>query len=215
MFSRGMGTPTLCDRQLEFPALSIPFARCKYMFVKCGTMRSNSSPGAKSPERLSDKVRECKFFLARMGDYERAEEHENFLYCLSAFLAAFRSATFRLRGVVSSQKDRKSARALTGQLKAHLQIGFLLRVSHVEMHLDGVRVWRRFNINVGDSLPSRWNHGEDRWSERFKERYPTNVVTTQDWQFEGNPTNLMELCHDALVELEDAIRQQNLRPTTT
>ena len=35
-------------------------------------------PGARIPERVFDKVRECRFFLARMADYDSARETENF-----------------------------------------------------------------------------------------------------------------------------------------
>jgi len=35
---------------------------------------------AKNPERVLDKVRECRFFLVQMADYEELLDSEKFLF---------------------------------------------------------------------------------------------------------------------------------------
>jgi hypothetical protein len=171
-------------------------------------------PGASIPERVFDKVRECRFFLARMADYERTGEVENFLFCLSAFLSAFRSIAYRLYGVTENQRGKAAKVTLRKELHAHPQVGFLISRSNVEVHEDGVKVWQRYNVSVGDSTsdrwPPRWDHRTERWPPRFQARFQRSVqtqVTVVDWQFEGYHSNLTKLCHDALNEMETFIKQ--------
>jgi len=54
---------------------------------------------AKNPDRIVEKIYECRYFLALMADYEEKLDAEKLLYCLSAFLSAFRTSAFRLYGV--------------------------------------------------------------------------------------------------------------------
>ncbi len=171
--------------------------------------------GARIPERVVDKVRECRFFLARMADHEGVGETENFLFCLSAFLSAFRSIAYRLYGLTEMQRGEVAKVALKNQLHAHPQIGFLIGKSNVEIHEDGVTVLQRCTVSVGNSIttkwPSRfWSRRTERWPSRFESRFQKGVqihVTVKDWQFEGNQSNLIVLCHDALDEMENFIRQ--------
>jgi hypothetical protein len=71
-------------------------------------MAKKRSTGATKPEGILEKVRECRFFLARMADYERIPELEDFLFCLSAFLSAFRSIGNRLQGVAGKKYDKQA-----------------------------------------------------------------------------------------------------------
>jgi hypothetical protein len=174
-------------------------------------------PGARTPERVYDKINECRFFVARMAEYEQsADTPEHFLYCISAFLSEFRTAAYRLYGVTKAQRGKAAQAALRNELHAHPQIGFLLSKSNVEVHEDGVRVWQRYNLHIGESMQwrgsSRWNRNNDRWSSRVEERYPVQTtVAVKDWQFEGNQSNLIVLCHDAVAEMENFARQ-NIKP---
>jgi len=171
-------------------------------------------PGAKNPESVFDKARECRYFLVRMAEHELAGKTENFLFCLSAFLSSFRSVAFRLYGVTETQRGPAAKSALRSQLHTHPQIGFLIRKSNVEIHEDGATVRQRYTVTVGDSIstkwPARWTHQTERWPSRLGSRYnetaQTHVVHT-GWQFEGNQENLIALCHDALNEMESVIRQ--------
>jgi len=149
-----------------------------------------------------------------MADHEGAGETENFLFCLSAFLSAFRSVAYRLYGVTETQRGKAAKIVLKNQLHAHPKIGFLIGKSNVEIHEDGVTVWQRYTVSVGDSMatkwPSRWNRRTERWPPRFEPRFEETVkthVTVRDWQFEGNQSNLIVLCHDALDEMENFIGQ--------
>jgi len=72
--------------------------------------------GTSIPERVFDKVRECRFFLARMADYESAEDIENFLFCLSAFLSAFRSIAYKLYGVTENYPQKRVAHTSAGRI---------------------------------------------------------------------------------------------------
>jgi len=173
--------------------------------------------GARTPERVYDKVRECRFFIARMADYEHDHRNpDHFLHCVSAFLSAFRALRYRLYGVTRLQRGKSAQVALRNQLDVHPQIGFLLSISNAEMHEDGARVLQRFTVDLGDSIPrrwsSRWSQIEERWSSQFKDRFPVQTsVTVKDWQFEGNQSNLIVLCNDALDAMETFVRQ-NIRP---
>jgi len=149
-----------------------------------------------------------------MADHESANETENFLFCVSAFLSAFRSVAYRLYGVTETQRGKAARVALKNHLHTNQKIGFLIGKSNVEIHEDGVTVWQRYTVSVGDSIatkwPSRWSRRRERWSSRFESRFQETVqtqVTVRDWQFEGNPSNLIMLCHDALDDMGNFIRQ--------
>ncbi|PYT45012.1 MAG: hypothetical protein DMG45_02765 [Acidobacteria bacterium] len=175
--------------------------------------------GTSIPERVFDKVRECRFFLARMADYESAEDIENFLFCLSAFLSAFRSIAYKLYGVTEKQRGKTAKITLKKELHTHPQVGFLIGRSNVEVHADGVKVWQRYNLSIGDSISGAWTHDAElfedqsemcrppRFQPRFQRSAKTQVATVVDWQFEGHQSNLIGLCHDALNEMENFIRQ--------
>jgi hypothetical protein len=171
-------------------------------------------PGARNPQGVVDKMSECRFFLVLMADYERGGETQKFLHCLSAFLSSFRSIAYRLYGVTEAQRGKAAKIALRDQLHAHPKIGFLIGRSNVEIHEDGVKVWQRYNVSVGDSIrtkwPPRWSRRTERWPPRFEPRFRQTVqtqVTVVDWQFEGYHSNLIELCHDALNEMEHFMRE--------
>jgi hypothetical protein len=171
-------------------------------------MREN----AKSPDRVFDKARECRFFLVQMAEYERALDIEKFLYCLSGFLSAFRTITYRLYGVTENRKGKPASRALQNELHSHPEIGFLIQRSNVEVHSDGIVVHQKFTVHVSASIPDRWKSSwapdTDRWPDRFA---PSNdsveIRRAIGWQFVGNPKNLIELCFDALNAMEEYARQ--------
>src|SRR5258708_24702746 len=91
-------------------------------------------PKAKKPEGVHEKVRESRFFLEQVPEYELAQDTQKFLFCLSAFLNAFRTITFRLYGVTEHQHDKATAQRLFRQLNDHPEIGFLIRQPDVEVH---------------------------------------------------------------------------------
>jgi hypothetical protein len=109
-------------------------------------MAKRRSAGATKPGGIFEKVRESRFFLARMADYERIPELEGFLFCLSAFLSSFRSIGNRLQGVAGRKHDKQARRSLTLQMENHPRIGFLFDVRDVEVHGDGTTIWPRFRI---------------------------------------------------------------------
>ena len=67
---------------------------------------------AENPERIFDKVRECRFFLTMMADFEK-EDTEKFLFCTSGFLGAFRSVLYRLFGVTRTKSGIATERKLS------------------------------------------------------------------------------------------------------
>src|SRR5437016_13195392 len=95
--------------------------------------------GTSIPERVFDKVRECRFFFARMADYESAEGIENFLFCFSAFLSAFRSIAYKLYGVTEKQRGKDEKITLKKELHKHPQVGCVIGSSNVEGHGDGAK----------------------------------------------------------------------------
>src|SRR6267378_908698 len=96
---------------------------------------------AKNPERVLDKVRECRFFLVQMADYEELLDSEKFLFCLSAFMSAF-----RLYGVTENRLGEAAKHRLKHQLHGHSEINFLILRTNVELHEDGAVVFQRFTV---------------------------------------------------------------------
>jgi hypothetical protein len=163
---------------------------------------------AKNPDRIVDKIYECRFFLTLMAEYEKQLDTEKFLYCLSAFLSAFRTTAFRSYGVTEHKLGKPASHALQLQLRGHSEIGFLLSRTNIEVHEDGVVVHQLYTTEVVEKSTSRWEpktaYGPERWRSLNKSRYGEAVVIRRaaGWQFAGNPKNLIELCHDALIAIQ-------------
>ena len=165
-------------------------------------MAKKRKPGATKPEGIFEKFRECRFFLARMADYESVPELENFLFCLSAFLSAFRTIGSRLQGVTGKKYDKRQRENLKLRLESHPRIGFLFDVRDVEVHGDGTTIWPRFRlVGAGASQPGPLEL-------HFFPRMPSQVRVI-GFHFEGQPPdqNLIEFCHDSLNDFEDMIRK--------
>lgn len=158
--------------------------------------------GATKPEGIFEKVRECRFFLARMADYESVPDLESFLFCLSAFLSAFRTIGNRLHGVAGKKHDKNARRSLKLRLESHTRIGFLFDVRDVEVHGDGTTVWPRFRIVGAGTI----NPGP--LELHFFPRMAGDVRVI-GFHLEGQlpDQNLIEFCHDALNDFEDLIRK--------
>ena len=171
---------------------------------------------ATEPGRVIEKVQECRHRLAEMAEYERAMDQVKFLYALSGYLYAFRTAAYRLFGVVRSTKGPQAGRELRDKMLAHPDIRFLKDMSDLETHGNGAAVWQRYTVNIGTLPGSRWMPRNDRWNyrlgSRFESRFeypPVTTTSTQavDWQFANRSENLIVLCHDAVLVMEDFIRQ--------
>ena len=158
-----------------------------------------------------EKIREARFFLQQMGIYEKALDTEKLFYCLSAFLSAFRTITFRLYGVTEHKHGKEKAQLLLSQLKSHPDIAFLMTRRDVEVHADGALVFERFTVHAADPVPQFVDKYADRFASRFGPRYyPQAGVVIRPaggWQFGGNPKNLIELGRNALSAIEEFIRQ--------
>ena len=111
---------------------------------------------AKNPDRVLDKVREARFFLVQMASYEQALDTEKFLYCLNAFISAFRTIAFRLYGVTENLSGPGGKRTLKCQLHGHAEIKFPVERTNVELHEDGVVVFQRYTTQVSSPEPSRF-----------------------------------------------------------
>ena len=166
-------------------------------------------PKAKKPEGVHEKVRESRFFLEQVAEYELAQDTQKFLFCLSAFLNAFRTITFRLYGVTEHKHDKATAQQVLRQLNDHPEIGFLIRQRDVEVHEDGALVYERFTLCHADPVPQFTDKYTNRFASRFGTRTGQGVVIRHvgGWQFAGNPKNLLELGRDAINAIEVIIRQ--------
>jgi hypothetical protein len=174
-----------------------------------------TKPRTTNPEGVLEKVGEARYFLARVPDHENDSNEEDFLRSLSAFLNAFRTITFRLKGVTEHKHGKEKADLLYGQLWDHLGIGFLIRQRDVEVHQDGAVVFRRYTIHPGNLVPEfmdKYAH-RDKYADQFVSRFGTRtgagvvIRYVGGWEFKGNPKSLIELGHDALDALEVFIRQ--------
>jgi hypothetical protein len=172
---------------------------------------------ATNPQRVLDKLVECRKRWEEMAQLERCGHTEQFLHSLSAFLESFRTIANRLYGVVESQSGRSAMKALESQLNRHPQIGFLIDRAILEAHGNGAVIWKRYNISVSETMqkyPSRLRSrfgDATRWV-RFRSRFEPAVVQTQavvgaDWQFAGNSANLLELCRIGLDEIEELVKK--------
>lgn len=164
---------------------------------------------ATNPERVSDKVSECRFFLAQMAIYEAALDTEKFLYCLSAFLNSFRTITFRLYRVVKNKSGKNAVQNFQRQLQSHADVGFVMSQRDVEVHEDGAVVFQRFTVHPADPTSQVEGRFASRFISRWGWREGQGIVIRRaaGWQFEGNSKNLIELCHDAVEGIEAFIRQ--------
>jgi hypothetical protein len=176
---------------------------------------------AKTWESVQQKLREARFFLVLMADHEQALATEGFFFGVSAFLSAFRSIAYKLYGVTENKLGKQAKVDLMRDLHTHPLIGFLIESSNTEVHSDGVRLWQRYTIHYEERIPSRWGSRfirKPRFASRFKTPYKGLKVSYRaiDWQFEERPTNLIELCHDALDAIEEFARQVlNAEPVAT
>lgn len=175
---------------------------------------------ASDPQRVLDKLQECRRALARMEQIDRTGSDQEFLDCLGHFLESFRTVSQRFYGVVKKQSGWARMKALEAELNSHPRIGFIIDRAILETHGDGATIWRRFNVSVFDCMQERWparwsgrrGRGAERWPSRFGSRFhptaQTTVLTGRDWQFaERLSTSLLELCRSGLDDLENIIKQ--------
>jgi hypothetical protein len=162
---------------------------------------------ATNADRIADKARECRFFLVKMAEHEREMDIERLLYCLSAFLSAFRTGIYRSIGVVEQKSGKSAAKKYLDDLYKNPEIKFLKQTTDLEVHGDGPNTpWTE---ESSGPWGSRFGTGTDCFQSHMESRYPESMVSRQPagWQFEGHPKNLIQLCHDALEDLEEAIRK--------
>lgn len=154
---------------------------------------------ASKPEGVTEKLAECRFFLARMEDYERERNIESFLYCLSAFLSAFRATIYRTTGVVCAIHGERARQNLRSKFKSSHNIWFLKDATDLEVHGDGPRMWQ---VNLTNRFTSRWDRSQrSRLIGRFKSS-PGPVPGSSYIQFEDYPTSVLKLCRISVDELE-------------
>jgi len=87
-------------------------------------------------ERVSGKLAECDFFLSQMKDATNVQE---FGYYLSAFLSALK--TFTDLGLMRTH-GKGASEALLQLRKKSRDLDSLLSSRDVEVHREGVRIWR-------------------------------------------------------------------------
>jgi hypothetical protein len=89
----------------------------------------------------------------------------------------------------------------------------------LEVHGDGAVVWLHYTVRVSDSMRDDWSWDDtNKWASRltaklkgrFRSRFGSGVEKSPIgyYVFEGHPKNLIELCHDSLVELEEIFRTE-------
>jgi len=143
------------------------------------------SAKAKTPERVFDKIEECRFFIAQAAGYELAQETEKFLHCLSAFMSGFRTIHNRLCGVTENKYGVETKEDLLKKLESHADISFLIKCSNIEVHEDGVIVHPRYRIHASDALSDRWKSKfeptQSKWASRFKLRFGGKSEAANSW----------------------------------
>jgi hypothetical protein len=178
---------------------------------------------ATNPDRVAEKILECRYFLSLMAEHELAMNIEKFMYCVSAYLSSFRTIIYRLAGVTNTCKGKAAQDKLWAQLESREDVWFLKDATDLEVHGDGPKIWQHYTVNVSNSV-ARGKSGTRLTSRRFVGRFrggrfsSGNEVhqsrgSTKHWQFEGHPKNLFELCRTSLDEMEALFRKEH--PTVT
>ena len=170
---------------------------------------------ASDPQRVFDKLQECRRALSQMEQIDRTGSEQEFLDSLGHLLESFRTASQRFYGVVEKQSGRPRMKALEAQLNSHPRIGFIIDRAVLETHGDGAVIWRRFNVSISEDMqgrrPSRWERRTERWPSRFRPRFhptvQTHSIVGKDWQFAGRPASLLEFCRNALDDLDSFVKR--------
>ncbi len=158
--------------------------------------------GAKNPSGVLEKINECGFFLDLMSSYEHSGQIKSLLYCLSAFLSAFRSIIFRLSGVTSHPPYVGAKTLLKAYLQAHPQVTFLRDASNVEVHEDGVTVWPQFRL--GDYAQGRPGPLELHFFPQMASQVRVVGLRLQN---QKSDLHLLEYCRNAVSLLEDFMKK--------
>lgn len=140
-----------------------------------------------TPDRVHDKLRECRFFLCKAAKHDHAPDAEKFLYYLSAFLSAFRTAIYRLTKTVGGPRKR----VVEAELREHPIIGFVWTRADVETHEGSTRVLKRYIDSDRDPKTQRFGKRfsrEARHHSRFKT--PSKTRVREGWRFEESSDNL-------------------------
>lgn len=166
---------------------------------------------AKNPNGVKYKIAECRYFLDAMIEREKGETDVarilEFGYNLSAFMSAFRSIIFRLRGVAG----RSRSRLVWAELEtSHPEVVFLKEMTDFEVHGDGPTVLPHCTVKIDSSVHVG---GSSRWPSRLGSRFgagrfhplrsrhgkiSTNIT---GWYFKGAPHDVIELCKNSLDEM--------------
>jgi hypothetical protein len=152
---------------------------------------------ATNPQAIIPKFRECSFLLTLMADYE-VTDPENFSFCVSAFLSAFRSVQCKLLDVVKKQYGPVARNTISQKLKAHTEIKFLTDRRDLEIHGDGVPLYEL-----------RMLHPEDLNQPMTRVRIDPNI---RGWRIDNHPENPIVLFHDTLEALGHIIREAKVLP---
>jgi hypothetical protein len=152
---------------------------------------------ATSPQAIVSKLRECRFFLLLMADYEKVDS-EKVSFCISAFLCAFRSAQYRLLGVVKDQHGDDARKTIKQKLGEDVEIKFLTDRRDLEIHGDG-----------GPVYELRMLYPEDLKQATTRVRIDHNIL---GWRIDNRPENPIVMFHDTLNALEQIVREANILP---
>jgi hypothetical protein len=80
----------------------------------------------------------------------------------------------------------------------------------VELHEDGAVVLQKYTVHAANTIPSHddtWFRMTKKSRSRFGSGHGVVIRRAAGWQFAEDVKNIIELCHDALEELEGVIRQ--------
>lgn len=153
---------------------------------------------ATNPQTIISKFRECRFFLTLMADYEKTDP-EKFSFCVSAFLCAFRSIQTKLLQVVEKQHGPVAHDTLNQKLRAHVEIKFLTERRNLEIHGDGVPLYKLQMLSP-----------EDLNQSKTRVRIDPNILS---WRIDNHPENPIVLFHNALNVLEQIVCEANVLPS--
>lgn len=177
--------------------------------------KPRDSHTATSPEGVRSKISESRYFLRRAARLQGCSNRELFGFQMSAFMSAFRSAGYRLMGVVGNAIGGDAKQACKIEIYADGTRAFLIEQSNEEVHGNGPYVFSRIKVVAASSGGLEWSFRgprRKRFEKPDKSKWPSSpkagFVRIEGLHFGGNPEELISLCTRALDSLEAIVENR-------
>jgi len=167
-----------------------------------------------TPQRVLNKVEECRFFLRCMEQHE--QEPEEFGYYVSAFLSALKTVEYLTP--IAARQHQARVRKEIHQLKgARPDLNYLLNARDAEVHQEGVALVMTFNSPTQLQEPGfvfRSARFRGRFEGRFRSGFRLPKLKTiyepvyrDRWWFRDFLAPVVGVCRNCLDALEGLVNR--------